>query len=226
MNASPSVTSRAEPTRHAPWRARAVGLVCILLAGAALTWTAAWATAWRARHDARPARTQMATATNRVGIDTILDSVAVNPRSWPWLGGWQWWRRYNTEAYNEFLSRSPNHPAGPPPAWTFPAPRGTQWVDTVGFGWPMIALRTRTSRDAAKDPLAVNLGATQMPVRPAWPGFVGNTLIYALVLGGSWLACTRVRTALRARRGACPVCGYDRAGLANTTTCPECGHTP
>ena len=27
----------------------------------------------------------------------------------------------------------------------------------------------------------------------------------------------------RAREGACPACGYDRAGLAAGVVCPECG---
>jgi hypothetical protein len=30
----------------------------------------------------------------------------------------------------------------------------------------------------------------------------------------------------RARAGRCPKCGYDRAGLAATIPCPECGTTP
>ena len=30
----------------------------------------------------------------------------------------------------------------------------------------------------------------------------------------------------RVREGACPACGYDRAGLAAGSLCPECGMQP
>ena len=30
----------------------------------------------------------------------------------------------------------------------------------------------------------------------------------------------------RAREGACPACGYDRAGLVAGSLCPECGKQP
>jgi hypothetical protein len=197
----------------------------ILLTAFLITWLSAWAIAWRARHDTRPAVTAMATATQRVGLDTILDSAAVNPRSPPSLGPWQWWRRYNTQAYDEFLSRSPNHPAGPPPAWTYPCPRGTFHTDTIGFGWPLIALRTRTTNTTPKDPIALNLGTTTLPLRPNWPGLAANTALYALLLSAAYLTIIRTRTTLRTRRGNCPNCGYNRAGLSTTTACPECGTT-
>jgi hypothetical protein len=37
---------------------------------------------------------------------------------------------------------------------------------------------------------------------------------------------TPLRTTLRRRRGACPACGYARAGLPAAAACPECGAAP
>lgn len=47
---------------------------------------------------------------------------------------------------------------------------------------------------------------------------VGLTVIPAALL---WYADRR-----RSRPGSCGGCGYDRAGLASTSPCPECGTTP
>ena len=62
-----------------------------------------------------------------------------------------------------------------------------------------------------------------LPLRPVWPGFAVNTAAYA---SAWWLVLVGVpfaRAALRRRRGRCPRCSYDRAGLAEGTACPECG---
>lgn len=62
-----------------------------------------------------------------------------------------------------------------------------------------------------------------LPLLPIWPGFLINTIFYALLL----LALVRVprmaRRALRRRRGRCVSCGYDRSGLDPSSACPECG---
>ncbi len=66
--------------------------------------------------------------------------------------------------------------------------------------------------------------STRLAIRPAWPGFALNTLFYAILTALAITATTRaftdVRTWHRTRRGRCPACGYDIAGV---TTCPECG---
>ncbi|MFI4896321.1 MAG: hypothetical protein ACIARR_00675 [Phycisphaerales bacterium JB059] len=62
-----------------------------------------------------------------------------------------------------------------------------------------------------------------IPVRPVWPGFLINTLVYA---GACWLLLAAPGGAVRwrrARRGLCPACGYDLNGLP---ACPECGVSP
>ncbi len=70
------------------------------------------------------------------------------------------------------------------------------------------------------NPWGASVGADfpqhRFPIKPHWPGFLINTLIYALII---WL-CTRPWRRLRAARGLCPHCAYDVRGL---TTCPECG---
>lgn len=63
----------------------------------------------------------------------------------------------------------------------------------------------------------------RLPLRPMWPGWALNTGLYAglawlwFVAPGVWLR------AQRRRRGECEGCGYELAGLASDSVCPECG---
>src|SRR5262249_21001227 len=62
------------------------------------------------------------------------------------------------------------------------------------------------------------------PFRPVALGFTLDTLFYASVFAVLFIAPSRLRRSLRARRGRCTHCGYDLTG--NTTgLCPECGPT-
>jgi len=66
-----------------------------------------------------------------------------------------------------------------------------------------------------------------MPMIPLFPiasGFITNTLIYASVLWLAFAAPRVLRTSRRRRRGQCLACGYELAGLAPGSVCPECGH--
>ncbi|MFG0284780.1 MAG: hypothetical protein ACF8R7_10205, partial [Phycisphaerales bacterium JB039] len=58
-----------------------------------------------------------------------------------------------------------------------------------------------------------------VPTEPL-PGIAVNTLFYAVILALP-LTFLPLRRRLRARRGRCPKCNYDLAGLAGP--CPECG---
>lgn len=60
----------------------------------------------------------------------------------------------------------------------------------------------------------------RLPIRPAWPGFALDTLLFGAAAGGVMLAAGAARSGRRRRRGLCVACGYDVVGLA---VCPECG---
>jgi hypothetical protein len=76
---------------------------------------------------------------------------------------------------------------------------------------------------ASKLPLAWSLDSirTSFPLRPLWPGFLFNTLFYATIVAGIFVATGRIRRTLRRRRGRCVTCGYDRRGNPSGG-CPEC----
>ena len=62
-----------------------------------------------------------------------------------------------------------------------------------------------------------------LPLRPLWPGFVINTIVFAGLL---WLplAPRSVLRCIRTHRGRCWACGYDlRGSPAASKICPECG---
>ena len=52
---------------------------------------------------------------------------------------------------------------------------------------------------------------------PLWP----LPLLSLLTTAAAWRADAKYLR--RVREGACPACGYDRAGLAAISVCPECG---
>ena len=59
-----------------------------------------------------------------------------------------------------------------------------------------------------------------LPLRPIWPGFAVNTLLYATLL---WLLIPgpfALRRFLRLRRGLCPKCAYP---IGESSVCTECG---
>ena len=55
---------------------------------------------------------------------------------------------------------------------------------------------------------------------PLWPA----ALLSLLATAAAWRADAKYLR--RVREGACPACGYDRAGLAAGAVCPECGKQP
>jgi hypothetical protein len=61
-------------------------------------------------------------------------------------------------------------------------------------------------------------------VRVLWPGFAVDTLFYAALAWGVATVPPYLRRRHRVKRNRCPHCGYDRAGIASGTACPECGN--
>ena len=60
-----------------------------------------------------------------------------------------------------------------------------------------------------------------VPLRPIWPGFAINTIIYTAILLMLFAPFT-ARRMIRRNRGLCIKCGYD-LGYAEHEVCPECG---
>ncbi len=63
----------------------------------------------------------------------------------------------------------------------------------------------------------------RLPYLPVWPGFAGNTVVFALVAFPLVVLPGTIIRMRRAVRGRCTACAYDITGLA---TCPECGAAP
>ncbi len=61
-----------------------------------------------------------------------------------------------------------------------------------------------------------------IPLRPIFPGFAINTVVYAVILWMLWSSPFKVRRMIRNKRGRCIKCGYDLRGTSEGG-CPECG---
>jgi hypothetical protein len=117
------------------------------------------------------------------------------------------------------------------------------WTETYRFGWPLYAVcavgangtysngyahqsigwySLREGTGKGFNP-AFRPGALYLPTRPLPLGFALNTLFYAAVVLGVVEFVAFARRRVRRGRGRCPSCGYDRAGLAEGSACPECG---
>ena len=117
------------------------------------------------------------------------------------------------------------------------------------FGWPFRSARARiTNYFLSADIIAVSqtyrrvsqaampdaqrtmiLSAFEDGAEPAvpmaflWPGFIGNTLIWASLLFALAAGACRWIAGYRQRRGVCGNCKYSLTGLGESAVCPECG---
>ena len=111
-------------------------------------------------------------------------------------------------------------PIGSRPSWA-PIPDRGMRVDVHGYAWPWPALKAaRFSPTGDDDFLSVRRGV-DLPVRPIYVGFIADIVFWAALSAAIGAALTRVRSALRRRRGRCSTCGYDLHGSLGA--CPECG---
>lgn len=96
---------------------------------------------------------------------------------------------------------------------TLPAQRETSLRVAWKHGLPQWSMRALATSDERR-----------LPLRPTAAGFLVDT---ALFTAAAWWAAewfSRACASRRARKGACPRCGYDLAGHADhTAACPECG---
>jgi hypothetical protein len=69
----------------------------------------------------------------------------------------------------------------------------------------------------------IPVASYRFPIRPIFPGFALNTLLYTALAATLWYTPGFIRRARRRRRNACQSCGYPRAGLPRSASCPECG---
>ena len=92
----------------------------------------------------------------------------------------------------------------------------------IVHGWPLLALTSEWPEHGGTTSTAIHYGDEVLPMIPIWPGFVINTIFYAVVLGLLTLGPFTARRMIRRKRGRCIKCGYD-LGHADHRACPECG---
>ncbi|MFG0286505.1 MAG: hypothetical protein ACF8R7_18985 [Phycisphaerales bacterium JB039] len=182
------------------WRRTLLTCALLLLAGAAGNIAVAWVCAGRrAARPLRPAFGCVRHWDNQAdGITTMLTIEA----GWPM-------RSLGLTTRRERLPGIPIAPgmlANTPPAVGGPYSDGVRlprWI--LERGWFYAT-------------------AGRGPSDPLLPGFAVNTVCYAALIAallGAPLMARRLRRRLRARRGRCPTCNYDLAGIDGP--CPECG---
>jgi len=105
----------------------------------------------------------------------------------------------------------------------FEAARGWPWLSMAGHlqlreDWEMIEESHWAIPLDTPKPLF--LGGRFLPLRPLWPGFVVNTILYAVVLWMALAGSVALRRWRRIGRKRCPACGYPRG---TSPVCTECG---
>ncbi len=125
---------------------------------------------------------------------------------WPMLGlAWENWQETLSPNWPmtfppgrpRFIGRSDGHPAQSWWVWGIPVELSTLYG----------AVGTRMRN--------------HLPIRPSWPGFAINTLLFATLL---WLFSTgllALRRLIRQSRGLCPKCAYP---MGESVVCTECGN--
>ena len=93
----------------------------------------------------------------------------------------------------------------------------SEWEDT-----PDVEVRTRLGIPLENGPAFVLAGDEHraLPLRPIWPGFAINTILYASILWVMFFTPGKVRRTIRRKRGLCRGCAYP---VGASPVCTECG---
>ena len=117
--------------------------------------------------------------------------------------------------------------------WPWRSGAGERWDLGISLmtPFPMLGYKVTTWRDADLQTSAVSfdrptwLGGSSfrlLPLRPIWPGFAINTLVYAVIAWTLTIGPFTIRRVIRRKHGRCVNCGYDLSH-AEHEVCPECG---
>ena len=98
---------------------------------------------------------------------------------------------------------------------------GTPHIAVIGFGDQQSIFYRGVEAPSFMTALLGDPSA-RLPLRPRPLAFLGNALIYTVVLLTLHAVWYEGRERWRTRRGRCAACGYDIAGVER---CPECGET-
>ena len=102
-------------------------------------------------------------------------------------------------------------------------------VFVFAIGWPFRAaegqLQTSTGGIRTREIGLLHFrafgGYWTLPYLPLWPGLLGNTLFYAILIFAPIAVLRRRTLRRRARRGLCLACAYELG--EGVEACPECG---
>lgn len=214
-------------------------LLFILLAlviGALMTIASAWAASWigASRWTPRPGPPQVPRAWAYLSDNQAMQARGLIPLSYGVIDGWH----LDIGSMTALEPRREGVTTG-----------DSSQLQTVWAGWPARSLMgekiVAMAGEVGKPSTVVGIryewawGACatggssyldwkprMLPLRPMWPGFAINTLLYALIawllIRGRFVARHYSRREIRRRRGRCLKCGYDLRGEYDAG-CPECG---
>ena len=88
---------------------------------------------------------------------------------------------------------------------------GALWEYTNPGDWHFLGIGLWTGPSRAEHAFLLTI--------PCWCVTLGASLTSILLIRPYWIAVRR------GRAGGCPACGYDRSGLPQSDTCPECNNS-
>ena len=214
-------------------RRRASAVIVLVIAGAACNLGLAWLGQWL---EARPWSTDRL----RTPSGTYYRTTEANwhdpvPADWP--------RPHEEHGYVSWLEEQRFTSSGAGtilPPGVMLSSGGMPVVEQAYFaaGWPMRTVHWSANLDNRAVPrgmatatdyegnvswpswLSGHARGGSFAIRPIWPGFVVNTLFYAVLVAIGYLTLRRAIRAFRLARRLCPTCAYP---IGASRICTECG---